>query len=261
MDIARDGFNVFKNILFICKNSSYIQLHDLPKSFLSFLLFHWQNKLLYKEIDIDVQKELSFYWNNKTEIEAHSISARYIAGLLSLILRTNNIQGDIIELGTYKGGSAIMMARLLKRIDSTKKIYACDTFAGHPYNDQSPFKKGKGEFSDTNVHYVKNKFRKLGVEESIVTIEGLFEETLSRELSDKRFSFAFIDCDLYESTKCAFTFLIPRMEHNSIIAMHDYSDYTEWGLNRAVNEQCQKSNFKVNLHPIPHITIKKLAIS
>lgn len=255
MDIASAVFNFFKHILFICKNSAYIQLHDLSKSFLSFLLYHWQNKLLYKEIDIDVQKELSFYWNNKTEIE-ELLGARYIAGLLSLILRTNNIQGDIIELGTYKGGSTIMMARLLKRIDSTKKIYACDTFTGHPYNDQFPFKKVKGEYSDTNVHYVKNKFRKLGVEEFIVTIEGLFEETLSRELSDKRFSYAFVDCDLYESTKCAFTFLIPRMEHNSIIAMHDYTGHSEWGLIRAVNEQCQESNFKVNLHPIPHITIK-----
>jgi O-methyltransferase len=253
VNIAKSGLNIFKNILFICKNSSYVQLHNLPKSFLS-LLFHWQNKLLYREITIEVQKELSFYWKNKIEIEV-LLDSRYIAGLLSLLLTTNKIQGDIIELGTYKGGSAILMARLLKQIGSTKKIYACDTFAGHPYNDQIPFKRGKGEFSDTNVNYVKAKFKKFGVEESIVPIQGLFEETLFRELSDERFSFAFIDCDLYESTKHALTFLIPRMEHNSIIAMHDYSSYTVWGLNRAVNEQCQKNTFKVNFYPIPHIAL------
>ena len=167
------------------------------------------------------------------------------------------IRGDIIELGTYKGGTSIMIARFLKRIHSKKYIYACDTFEGHPYDDKfSTIIPRKGTFSDTSLSHVEDKFRRFGVADNIRIIKGLFEDTLYRELGGKKFSFAFIDCDLYDSTKYALNFLIPRMADKAIIALHDYG-LDSWGMSVAIHEQCQKRGIKVNLYPIPHIKIAR----
>ena len=176
-----------------------------------------------------------------------------MGGLLESVRATETVQGDIIELGTYKGGSAIMMARFLKKIGSKRQIYACDTFEGHPYYDHfSSQKQRKGQYSDTSVSYVKDKFRRFRVEDKITIIKGLFEDTLLSKLGEKRFSLAFVDCDLYKSTKYALDFLYQKMEDGGRIVLHDYGS-EGWGLTKAVNEWCQRNGFKINLYPIPHI--------
>ena len=204
----------------------------------------------------EVRRELLFYHNHWLEIEHTEDLAGlfFIGGLLECVLETQTIEGDIIELGTYKGGMSIMIARLLKNIGSKKRIYTCDTFEGHPYDDKFG-KERKGRFSDVNFSYVEEKFCKFRVADKIRIVKGMFEDVLHRKLGDKRFSFAFVDCDLYQSTKYSLNFLIPRMADGGIIALHDYSN-PQRGLSKAVHEQCHESHFKVNLYPIPHIHVK-----
>jgi len=205
----------------------------------------------------EVRRELLFYPNHWLEIEHTEdlASLFFIGGLLECVLATQTIEGDIIELGTYKGGTSIMIARFLKSIGSKKRIYTCDTFEGHPYDDKFG-KDRKGRFSDVNISYVEDKFFRFGVADKIRIIKGIFEDVLYKKLGEKKFSFAFLDCDLYQSTKYALNFLIPRMANGAIIALHDYGN-PHFGLTKAVHEQCQKSHLKVNLYPIPHIHMKQ----
>jgi len=56
-------------------------------------------------------------------------------------------------------------------------------------------------------------------------VPGYFEESLRDTASDnlpQNISLAYVDCDLYSSTKSVLEFLTPRMKHGMIIAFDDY---------------------------------------
>src|SRR5579859_7436203 len=60
-------------------------------------------------------------------------SPERIYGLLSAVryLETNNISGDIVECGVWKGGSMMAIAKaLLARKSTSRELYLYDTFAG-----------------------------------------------------------------------------------------------------------------------------------
>ena len=44
----------------------------------------------------------------------------------------NNIEGDIVECGVFRGGSAMMIALSMKQFENTekKKLWLYDTFEG-----------------------------------------------------------------------------------------------------------------------------------
>src|SRR5258706_11791547 len=65
--------------------------------------------------------------------------------------------GDVVELGVYKGGSAL----LLHRAAPTRQLHLFDTFRGHPdvdrhYDDRSAHPVGR--FSDTSENVVSALF-------------------------------------------------------------------------------------------------------
>jgi predicted O-methyltransferase YrrM len=195
------------------------------------------------------------HWHvHHLELRTVHVTLGFLAGLLKCILATMKVEGNIIELGTYKGGSTVLIAYLLKAVGSNKRIFACDTYRGHPYDDRftTNVMGKKGVFSDTSVQYVRKEFQRLGVSDKITIVGGLFEDVLEEQLGDECFSLAFIDCDLYESTMSALKFVSSRMTHRGKIVLHDYGDVS-WGLTRAVNEWCKKEGRKINFVPVPHI--------
>lgn len=207
---------------------------------------------VFSDLGNSVRKEVIFFSFYKSKVEA-LLGSSFLGGLLQSVQTTEPIQGDIIEFGTFKGGSTVMIGRLLKKMGSKRRIFACDTFEGHPYDDRfTSATECKGEFSDTSVGYVLEKFRRFSVDDRIVIVKGQFEDTLLAKLADERFSLAFIDCDLYDSTKYALDFLHSRMNNGGRIVVHDYAD-DSWGATRAINEWCIKNDFEVNLDPVPHI--------
>lgn len=199
-----------------------------------------------------VRKEIRFFILYQDRFEA-VLKIPFVLGLIENVYLTESVKGDIIELGSFRGGSTVMIAQLLKRIGSIKKIFACDTFEGHPYDDKySNQPKRKNQFSNTSVKYVLNKFQRFDVDDKITIVKGLFEETLVSKLADKRFSFAFVDCDLYDSAKYVLEFLYPRLNGGGRIILHDYGD-ADWGLTEAVDEWCEKNGLRVNLNSVYYI--------
>jgi predicted O-methyltransferase YrrM len=200
-----------------------------------------------------VREKTRFFIRHTDELEA-VMNPVFISGLLQQVYNTEGKPGDIIELGTYKGGSAVMIARLLNVISSRRTLYACDTFQGLPYDDKFTAKtKVKGLFSDTSISYVYRKFRRFKVSERIKVVQGLFEESLSKKLNNKMFSLAFIDCDLYDSTRYCLDFLKKRMQPGGIIVIHDYGDRHNWGCTKAVDDWCEITHSIVNKELVPHI--------
>jgi predicted O-methyltransferase YrrM len=222
--------------------------------------FKLKEKISSTQFDPVIQEELIFYKENHYKLE-DSQQPHDVASLLQFIQETENLDGDILELGTYKGGNAIMLAHFLKKIGSKKRVYACDTFSGLPYEDKfSSTKNAKGMCSDTDYESVKKKIQEYNVDDKIILIKGLFEETLQKELADHKFSLVFEDCDLYDASKFCLNFIYPNIVQDGIMAFDNYEvenpNNPAWGETKAVDEFCYDKNITVKLEPIPHI-IKK----
>ena len=71
---------------------------------------------------------------------------------------------------------------------------------------------------------------KLGVaRDGFTPVEGYFEDTLPHLGADgppSDIALAYIDCNLYASTRTVLEFLEPRLKHGMIVAFDDYWTYT-----------------------------------
>ena len=75
-------------------------------------------------------------------------------------LKDNNINGDILEYGVWKGHSMYNMLYFLEKINITdKKIVGLDGFIGIPFEYEHENQPG-GMFSDTSVELVKSNIKK-----------------------------------------------------------------------------------------------------
>jgi len=193
---------------------------------------------------------------HRKEIEA-ALAPAFIAELLQAVADTNHLEEDIIECGTFRGGSTILIALLLKIIGSRRHVYTCDTFQGHPYDDMiyTEVRHRKGEWRDTGVPYVQSKFRKFNVLDKITIMKGKFENIFPSKLRNKKFSLVFLDCDLYRSAKFCYSFLYPRIVHGGCIAIHDYEENKKvsFGISLATKEFLREKGLVVNRKGLAHI--------
>lgn len=128
---------------------------------------------------------------------------------------TENIVGDIAEVGVYRGGSAKIICETTK-----KQVYLFDTFEGLPRigreDDTAQFRKGEYNASYDDV---KNYLKEYA---NIQFHKGLFPNTAT-PVKNKQFSLVHLDVDIYESTLRGLEFFYPRMSEGGIIISHDYT--------------------------------------
>src|SRR3989344_5681551 len=150
-----------------------------------------------------------------------------------------NKGGDIIEFGVYKGGSIIFFAKILMELNiKNRVIYGLDTFEGLPESgnqDKVP-EYYKNAMPRNEINKVKDALIKNSVNDVIVLRKGLFKDTIPKLPKNNKYCFAYIDCDLYEGTKEALEYLIPRMNKGGIIFIDDYTSSNWIGVKKAVLE-------------------------
>ena len=207
--------------------------------------------------DPQIINELYFYKKNCSKFEAMQ-GERDLDYFLKFLKETESIEGDVLELGVYKGGATTLFAHFLKKINSKKKVYACDGFSGLPYDDKFSGHKDakKGYLSDTSYEYVIKKFQEFEVDDKIIVIKGLFNDAVPQKLSDNKFSFVLFDFDLYQSTMQALHFVYPRVPKNGIMIFQNYErknkNSPDWGETKAIDEFFADKGIEINKKPIPH---------
>ena len=224
----------------------------IVKNYLTFLPHSPATKLgldLFQKISVDVmklinepdiKKAINFYIKNHEDIQ-DTQGIYKIMFLLQCMKETEHLEGDIIELGSYKGGNAIMIAKFLKQIGSKKTVYACDTFSGIPEEDSNVKDiADMGYFSDTNLDAVKKKLKKYDAF-NVKLVIGDFRNTLPN-LDKEKFSLVFIDCNIFSSAKLAINFSYPRLVKDGVLFSHCYGapkgkgSTSLWGETYAVKE-------------------------
>lgn len=146
---------------------------------------------------------------------------------------------QIAEIGSYRCGTTIFMAKLLQIMMKHSLIYAFDTFEGMP-EASAPDKKGifcfdSGMFSDNNFDRIKKRIEKERVLEKIHLCKGLVQATLPEAISnDTDLFFAFIDTDQYAGTKAGLENVLCRFRNNNFLIIVD--DPIVVGVDQAIKE-------------------------
>ena len=125
-----------------------------------------------------------------------------------------DIDGDVAEVGVYKGGTAYLLSKALPH----NTLHLFDTFSGMPETaDAAIDYHKKGDFDDVNLGDV----RKLLSSPNINFHVGFFPKT-AEGLVDSTFSFVHIDCDIYNSVHDCCEFFFPRLKPHGIMIFDDY---------------------------------------
>ncbi|WP_114391491.1 TylF/MycF/NovP-related O-methyltransferase [Notoacmeibacter marinus] len=178
------------------------------------------------DLDADIADFVKDSENNSTDMARF-----YMFRLICDQVDKEKILGDVVEVGVYKGNTAVLLARYCRRSD--RKLYLLDTFEGFESEDLVGVDQDQEmEFDDTSLEAVKDF---VGTE-SVVFVKGRFPETASELPVRRKYSIVHIDCDLYVPIIAALEYFYPRLVEGGFLMVHDYSSLWWPGAEQAVDE-------------------------
>tara|TARA_B100000902_G_scaffold392909_1_gene446111 strand:+ start:403 stop:1044 length:642 start_codon:yes stop_codon:yes gene_type:complete len=164
---------------------------------------------------------LSFFIRNLKGDNYHNLNKFLQIYKIWNNIKLDSINGDYIEFGIFKGKSLYHSVKVAKKINLYNyiKFWGLDSFKGFPVENHN-FYKSKNFLSSEEE--VKKSFTKY---KNVEIIEGFFEESveLNRLKSIDKISFAFIDCDIYESAETAFNFVKDKISPGGFIMIDDFT--------------------------------------
>lgn len=180
----------------------------------------------------------------------------------------NNIPGDFIECGVWRGGSSMLVGKMLKdRGVTNRKLYLYDTFEGmsEPTENDKDF---KGEAADklmkenidnkettvwclADINDVKQNMSLTGYPvENIEYIKGKVEDTIPIHMPDQSIALLRLDTDWYDSTKHELIHLYPKLIDKGVLIIDDYGHWE--GCRKAVDEYFRDNKINILLNRIDY---------
>lgn len=155
-----------------------------------------------------------------------------------------DIKGCIVECGVHHGAGLMSWAKLSSSLEPyalDRRVFGFDTFDGFPSIDEKDIGKENNEKVKTggfstgyNVHgelielikdYDDNRF--LNQFQKIFMVKGDATKTIPNFIEEHPYvmiSLLFLDFDLYEPTKVALEYFLPRMPKGSILAFDEINN-------------------------------------
>jgi O-methyltransferase len=141
--------------------------------------------------------------------------------LISQVL-AYSIDGDLVELGCNTGASSVLITKILREHNSSKKFAVYDSFEGLP-----PAKPIDGNFYQegyckTNEDVLKSNFKHYNLPPPEIH-NGWFQDTLPNGLPEK-ICFAYLDGDFYDSILVSLKYVYPKLSPGAVCLIDDYAD-------------------------------------
>jgi O-methyltransferase len=144
-------------------------------------------------------------------------------------LVADEVPGDVIETGVWRGGAAIFMRAVLDTCGQQDRVvWAADSFAGLPTPDTLMYPADSGdlhhkvEFLAVSLDEVKRNFSRYEIAtDNVRFLQGWFRDTLPT-LRNEQWSLIRLDGDMYESTMLGLQQLYPRLSSGGYIIIDDY---------------------------------------
>jgi hypothetical protein len=141
----------------------------------------------------------------------------------------NQVPGDFIECGVWRGGASIFLRGILKAHSVTdRRVWVADSFQGLPTPNPERFPADSGsdlhtfEYLAVSLEEVKENFNRYGLlDDQVCFLKGWFCDTLPT-LSNQKWSLVRLDGDMYESTMNALENLYPNLSSGGYIIVDDY---------------------------------------
>ncbi len=152
--------------------------------------------------------------------------------LYLLMEQIKNIPGNVLEVGTWRGGTAGIFTKMLP----SKTVFLADTFTGVVKSAAWEHYIDKAH-ADTDENLVKSFLSKqIGVTNYRI-LKGIFPEETGQEIVSQKLAFVYLDLDVYLSTKDAFNFVWDKVSKSGIVAFDDYGMLSACaGISKFVNE-------------------------
>jgi hypothetical protein len=176
-----------------------------------------------------------------------------MAVLVDIVRASAEVDGDIVECGSYKGGTGILMALALRQLGIRKQIHLFDSFQGLPEPHQSKDSGyAKGSFA-SDYDALAARIAELGLSGEITLHRGWFADTVPPFLNtNSKVSLLHIDCDLYASTMDSFPPLYARVPMGGAVVLDDFND-GGGGEKLAVLETLEGSDIVLRVGPAPQV--------
>jgi len=217
----------------------------------------------YSDIQIDERKIIE-------EVAIYTLTnPERIVSLIRAIkhIETNNITGDIVECGVWKGGSIMAALKTLRNLKSfDRNIYLYDTFEGmsEPTEIDKSFRGEsasdaflkRDEFWNriecfSTLQEVKENIYKIDYPtENIHFVKGKVEDTIPDLKIPEKIAILRLDTDWYESTLHEMEYLFPKLVKGGIIIIDDYGHWK--GCKKAVDEYLKNNNIELFLNRIDY---------
>ena len=207
------------------------------------------------ERDIEIMKAILRLDDPKNALSMVSMERLWAVIQATKYIIKNNIEGDLVECGVWRGGCSLAMAMTLSDFKSNKKVHLFDTFAGmtKPTNfDVTRYgkyafdkfnlmqKENHNEWCYASIEDVYAQFKKHSLEDYAFFIKGDVLQTLQQKDNlPNQISLLRLDTDWYESTKIEMETLFPKLQENGILLIDDYGDWE--GSRKAVDDYLRQN--------------------
>ena len=167
---------------------------------------------------------------------------------LDQLISQSPTAADALEVGCWRGGSSLIIARAMAEYHPGRHVWICDTFQGLVMADPEYDNYHKdGDFAATKEE-VDQLLRSAGLTNYTI-LEGTFPLETGSQLATGEIGFAHVDVDLYRSYQLTLEFIEPRLLPGSIVVFDDYAVPTCEGATLAVNQWLAKINSAKRLDP------------
>jgi hypothetical protein len=173
----------------------------------------------------------------------------------------NNIKGDYVECGVWKGGVVAICAYVKNKYHSKKNIWLFDSFEGLPEPSRDDGKeaihyargKSDGKLVTINkcvstLNDVKKLFKENNISwNHVIVKKGWFQDTIPKN-TIRNIAILRLDGDWYESTKICIDNLYEKIIPNGFLIIDDY--YRWKGCKKAIDEYFNKQKITPTYHRI-----------
>jgi hypothetical protein len=192
-----------------------------------------------------------------TLMSARNLTTLYREGQRTL---RNGVVGDFVEIGVHRGGSAGILAALIKQRED-RHLHLFDRWGDLPEpTERDGFRQQeyrKDKIADKLAHLRDDPplDRTRHLLETLMEFPperlhyypGWYSETFA-EYPGTPIAFASLDCDYYESVRDALEFIDQYGSPSATIVADDYGSWP--GVRAAIDEWVAKSRRRVWVHPL-----------
>jgi hypothetical protein len=208
-------------------------------------------------------------WENKMENFPKYVRRQNLTRFLVLyeiFKKVLNVKGSIVECGVNQGYGVMSWAKfsaIMEPVNLTRRIYGFDTFEGFPdvsekdMSNSSDHVKVGDLAADTydelnDLAKIHDSTRFLGHIPKVSLVKGDAVKTIPKFIDEHPHllvSLLYLDFDLYEPTKVALEYFIPRMPKGAVIAFDELDNPLWPGETQAMLEFCRDYNLRIERLP------------